>query len=70
MIYLVTLEISEDGKVVAVCPALPGCVSQGRDKKDAIENIQEAITAWMFVENQKLLHAVRTEQTSLHYVLV
>lgn len=33
MMYLVTLEMAEDGKVVVECPALPGCVSQGREKK-------------------------------------
>jgi len=70
MMYLVTLETTEDGCIVAKCPALPGCVSQGRDKKEAIENIQEAITAWMFVQSQKLVHVERSAKTSLHYVLV
>jgi len=30
------------------CPALPGCVSQGRDEKEGLENIKEAITAWLW----------------------
>ncbi len=47
MIFHVTLEHAEDGWVVAECPALPGCVSQGIDEKEALENIKEAITAWI-----------------------
>ena len=70
MLYLITLEIAEDGQVVAKCPALPGCTSQGRSKRDAIENMQGAIPAWMFAENQKLVEAARAEETSIHYVLV
>ena len=53
MIFQVTLEQADDGWIVAECAALPGCVSQGRDEKEALENIKEAITAWMWVEDQK-----------------
>ena len=53
MIFHVTLDKAEDGWVVAECPALPGCVSQGRDEKEALENIKEAITGWLWAEDQK-----------------
>jgi predicted RNase H-like HicB family nuclease len=53
MIFHIILEHAEDGWVVAECPALPGCVSQGRDEKEALENIREAITAWLWAEDQK-----------------
>lgn len=43
----------ESDWIVAECPALPGCVSQGRDEKDALENIKEAIVAWLWAEDQK-----------------
>ena len=43
MKFLVTLEEDEDGFIVASCPALPGCHSQGRDREEALENIREAI---------------------------
>ena len=33
----------EDGYWVAECPSLPGCISQGKTKPDAIQNIKEAI---------------------------
>lgn len=52
MIFHVKLEHAEDGWVVAECPALPGCVSQGRDEKEALENIREAIKAWLWAEDQ------------------
>lgn len=53
MIFHVRLERAEDGWIVAECPALPGCVSQGKDEKEALENIKEAITAWLWAEDQK-----------------
>jgi predicted RNase H-like HicB family nuclease len=55
MLFHVSLETAEDGWIVAECPALPGCVSQGRDEKEALENVKEAITAWLWAEDQKAL---------------
>ena len=43
MRFLVTLEPDEDGWIVVDCPALPGCVSQGRTQEEALRNISEAI---------------------------
>ena len=37
----------EDNYWVAECPSLPGCISQGRTKKDAVENIREAIEVYI-----------------------
>jgi antitoxin HicB len=45
--FLVTLEHDEDGFVVASCPALPGCHSQGKTKEEAIDNIREAISGYI-----------------------
>lgn len=53
MIFHVTLDHAEDGWVVVECPALPGCVSQGKDEEEALRNIREAITAWLWAEDQK-----------------
>lgn len=49
----VTLESGEDGWVIAECPSLPGCVSQGRSEDEALENIKEAIRGWMAAEEGK-----------------
>jgi len=43
MRLVVTLERDETGMIVAECPAIPGCVSQGRTEDEAIANIREAI---------------------------
>jgi predicted RNase H-like HicB family nuclease len=69
MIFHVTLEHAEDGWVVAECPALPGCVSQGSDEKEALENIREAITAWLWAEDQKALAALPKEEGRLPLVV-
>jgi len=53
MVFHVILEHAEDGWVVAEVPALPGCVSQGKDEKEALDNVKEAITAWLWAEDQK-----------------
>lgn len=55
MIFHVILTDAEDGWVVAECPALPGCVSQGQDQKEALDNVKEAITAWLWAEDQKAI---------------
>lgn len=39
----VVLRPGEDGWIVAECPVLPGCVSQGRTREEALANISEAI---------------------------
>jgi predicted RNase H-like HicB family nuclease len=45
--YTVILEPGEDGYVVAQCPALPGCWSQGKTDEEALANIQEAIELYV-----------------------
>jgi len=61
MIFHVTLEQAEDGWLVAECPALPGCVSQGKDEEEALSNIKEAITAWLWAEDQKAISSLKSE---------
>lgn len=61
MIFHVKLEKAEDGWIVAECPALPGCVSQGKDEKEALENIREAIVAWLWAEDQKAARDLATD---------
>jgi predicted RNase H-like HicB family nuclease len=55
MLFHVTIEKDEDGYFVIECPALPGCVSQGKDEHEALENVKEAIQAWLWAEDQKHL---------------
>lgn len=45
--YLVTLEQDEDGFIVAECPSLPGCLSQGKTREEALANITDAIEGYL-----------------------
>ena len=57
----VTLERDESGMIVAECPAIPGCVSQGKTEEEALANIREAIVACLEVRaEQGLPLTVRT----------
>lgn len=49
MIFQVTLEQDEDGMWVVDCPAIPGCVSQGKTREEAVVNIKDAIEACLEV---------------------
>ena len=53
MKFIITLERDEDGVWIAECPAIPGCVSQGVTKEDAISNAQEAIAACLEVRAEQ-----------------
>jgi len=37
----------EDNYWVAECPSLPGCISQGKTREEAVENIREAIQLYI-----------------------
>ena len=51
----VMLYPGEDGFWVAECPSLPGCISQGKTREDAISNIREAIKGYVrALEEDKL----------------
>ena len=45
--YRVLIEQDEDGVYVAQVPALPGCISQGPTRSEAISNVKEAIQAYL-----------------------
>jgi antitoxin HicB len=45
--YRVLIEQDEDGVYVAEAPSLPGCISQGQTREEAVENIREAIAAYL-----------------------
>ncbi len=49
----VVIEKDEAGYFVAEVPALPGCFSQGKSKKEALDNIKEAFEGWLEVMEEK-----------------
>ncbi len=61
-IFNVTLAEDDEGWIVAQCPALPGCVSQGRSQEEALENIREAIAGWLLVADQRAVSEMNREQ--------
>ena len=53
MKFNITIDRDEDGIWIAECPAIPGCVSQGQTKDDALANISEAIALCIEVRAEK-----------------
>ncbi|MEQ1506780.1 MAG: type II toxin-antitoxin system HicB family antitoxin [Myxococcota bacterium] len=48
--FPVLLYPGEDGQIVAECPVIPGCLSQGHTREQAVANIREAIA--LCLDNQ------------------
>ena len=53
MKFTVTLDRDESGTWVAECPAIPGCVSQGTTRTEALKNIREAIELCLEVRAER-----------------
>lgn len=51
--FNVTLDRDEDGAWVVECPAIPGCVSQGDTREEALENIEDAIRLCLEVRAER-----------------
>ena len=59
----------ENGYWVAECPSLPGCISQGKSKEEAIQNIKEAISCYVHALEEDNL-AVPEERFDIMVVAV
>ena len=53
MKFMTTLERDEDGVWIAECPSIPGCVSQGQTREEAVANITEAIALCLEVRAER-----------------
>jgi predicted RNase H-like HicB family nuclease len=53
MKFWTTLDRDEDGIWVAECPSIPGCISQGKTRDEALANIREAIALCLEVRAEK-----------------
>ena len=51
----VVLELQEEGGYTIHIPSLPGCISEGETKEEAIENIREAMALWLEPDPNELL---------------
>lgn len=47
MKYRALIEQDENGVFIATVPALPGCISEGKTRKEALKNIEDAITGYL-----------------------
>ena len=66
MKFQVTVDRDEDGVWVVETPSIPGCVSQGQTKQEALENIQEAIALCLEVRAERGLPlTVETRQVEV-----
>ena len=66
MKLIVSLERDEDGICIEECPSSPGCVSQGSNKEEALENIKEAIQLCLEVRaEQGLPLTIETRQVEV-----
>jgi len=59
--FKVVLEPAEEGGYTAYVPSLPGCVSEGDTKEEALENIKEAIELYLEPEDENLVLKKGTE---------
>lgn len=53
MTFTVTIDRDETGAWIAECPAIPGCVSQGDTKAEALKNVREAIEVCLEVRAER-----------------
>jgi predicted RNase H-like HicB family nuclease len=66
MKFLVNIDRDEDGVWIVECPSIPGCVSQGDNKDDALANIKDAIRACLEVRaEQGLPLTIETRQVEV-----
>ena len=69
MKFNITIDRDEDGIWVVECPAIPGCVSQGQTKEEALENIQDAIYQCLQVRAERGLPlTIETRQARVGWV--
>ena len=67
--FTVILDPEDDGGYSVYCPAMPGCVSQGDDRDDALKNIEEAILLVLEVleEDKSLVASTAEDKVRLHH---
>jgi len=53
MTFITTIDRDEDGMWVVQCPSIPGCVSQGKTREEALENIRDAIAGCLEVRAER-----------------
>ena len=66
MKFMTTLDRDEEGGWIVECPAIPGCVSQGQTREEALANIRDAIAACLEVRAERGMPlTVETQQVEV-----
>ena len=66
MKFVTTIDRDEDGAWVVECPSIPGCISQGTTREEAVANIREAIAACLEVRAERGMPlTVETQQVEV-----
>lgn len=68
--FHVLVEQDEADWYVATCLALPGFVTQGRSRQEALANIKDAIVAWLATEDEKALQKHQSTQQQADVVAI
>lgn len=61
----VIIEPGEDSGFVVEVPSLPGCVSQGQTREEAMANVREAVELWLEVQGDKVVQDRQDAEISL-----
>ena len=70
MKFRVVIERGEDVYYVVTVPSLPGCISQGKTKEEALKNIKEAIELYLEVLQEKELKKLEKVEVEVAEVIV
>ena len=66
MKFIVSIDRDEDGVWIVECPSIPGCVSQGQTREEALANVQDAIRACLEVRAERGLPlTIETQQVEV-----
>ncbi len=61
----IVLEPSDEGGYTAIVPSLPGCISEGDTKEEALENIREAIELYLEPVDDDMIFSRNSEELEL-----
>jgi predicted RNase H-like HicB family nuclease len=66
LIFKVVLELAQEGGYVIYVPSLPGCISEGDSKEEALKNIKEAIELYLEpTENPVLANSAEVAEVAV-----
>lgn len=66
MSYPVVLEKNQGGGWTVTCPILPGCISEGDTKREALDNIKDAIHLYLRAVKKELNSKAFSESQEFH----